>query len=151
MYDFWSKKQRQQRYTTEWIKLFGRIQNLLTFSIHYYTHYVHLDFIFLLESLFSLYDFPRNNFLKIILHTNNRMSRLETLASASTAMTSSRKYWYQARSSTDESKWGAPLCRITYSVQYTACWSGVSGWSLKIREKCWAFSRYLWQTTNSTA
>jgi hypothetical protein len=56
------RKQQQQTYKTEWIKLFGWIQNLLTSSIHYYTYYVHLDFIFLLESVFSLCHFPRNNF-----------------------------------------------------------------------------------------
>jgi hypothetical protein len=33
------------------------------------------------------------------------------------------------RSSTAERMCGAPLCRITYSVQNTAVCSGVSGWS----------------------
>jgi hypothetical protein len=94
---------------------------------------------------------PTINFFKMNLHTDNRMSKMKTTASASTAMTSSSKYWYQARSSTAERKWGVPLCRITYSVQYTACSSGVSGWSRMIRERRWAFSRYLWQPPNSNA
>jgi len=76
---------------------------------------------------------------------------METVASANTEMTSSRKYWYQTRSSTAESKWGAPLCQIKYSVQYTDCSSGVCGWSLNIRDMRQTFSRYSWQTPNSTA
>jgi hypothetical protein len=41
------------------------------------------------------------------------------------------------------------LCLITYSVQYTASSIGVRGRSLKIRERRWAFSRYLWWPQNS--
>jgi len=52
--------------------------------------------------VFSSCDFHVYNFFKMTLHTNNGMSRKETVASASTVMTSSRKYWYQARSSTAE-------------------------------------------------
>jgi len=78
------------------------------------------------------------------------ISATDPTASARTTMTSRRKYWYQARSSRAERKCGAPLCRITYSVQYTAFSSGVSGWCLKIWERR-AFSRYLWQPPNITA
>ena len=35
------QKQQQQMYITRWVKLFGRIQNLLTASLHHYTF--HLD------------------------------------------------------------------------------------------------------------
>jgi len=146
-----SDQQKQQTkliYIKRWIKVFGRMQNFWTASMQHYRYYFHSFCLFLLYSVFFLCDFPQIKFFKITLHTDNRRRRTETLASASTAMTSSRKYWYQARSSTAERKWGAPLCRITYSVQYTACSIGVSGWSRMIWEIRWAFSRYLWQPPN---
>ena len=80
------------------------MQNLRIASMHHYTYYFQSVFFFLLESVSSSLDLPPINLIKMTLHTNNRMSRMETIASVSTAMTSSRKYWYQARSSTAERK-----------------------------------------------
>jgi uncharacterized membrane protein len=54
--------------------------------------------------VFPSYDSNPNNFFEMTLHTKNRMSRMDKVASDSIAMTSSRKYWYQARSSTAERK-----------------------------------------------
>jgi hypothetical protein len=59
---------------------------------------------FILESVFSQCDFHPNNFFNITLHTKNRRNINVKLASARTAMTSSKKYWYQVRSSAAERK-----------------------------------------------
>ena len=68
-------------------------------------HNIFIQFLLsFLESVFYSCDFHLYRFFKMTLHTNNRMSRKETVASASTVMTSSRKYWCQARSSTAERK-----------------------------------------------
>ena len=125
--------------------MFGRMQHFWTAPIHHYTYYFY-SVLFLSSWVCVFLWLPQIKFFKMTLHINNRISRIQKLASAITAVTSSRKYWYHVRSSTAERKWGAPLCRITYSVQYTACCSGVSGWSRMMRERRWAFSRYLWQT-----
>lgn len=60
-----------------------------------------------------------------------------------TAITSNKKYWYHVRFRPWDFKCAAPLCRITYSVQYTTDFSGVIGRSLNIFKAIFAFSVYL--------
>jgi hypothetical protein len=51
-----------------------------------------------------VFDSLRHIFLKVALRIRNVTAEAAPKASASTAMTSSRKYWYQARSSAAERK-----------------------------------------------
>jgi hypothetical protein len=92
----------------------------------HYMHILHIQSHFFLDVTMSL---TLRTFLSTTLRIKNTNSRNNPRASAKAAMTSSKKYWYHVRSSAAERMCGAPLCLITYSVQNTACSSGVIGWS----------------------
>lgn len=61
-------------------------------------------------------------------------------------ITSDKKYWYNDKFRPLDFNCGAPLCRMTYSVQYTTFFSGDIGWSLNTFEAILAFSAYLKQS-----
>ncbi len=81
---------------------------------------------------------------EIILEITN-FSKYKTLPTINkiNAITSNNKYWYNGISALATLKWGAPLCLITYSVQYIAVSRGDIGRSLKILDSFCIFSWYL--------
>lgn len=68
---------------------------------------------------------------------------IENKINAIAARTSIKKYLYQGNFIPYDFKWCAPLCFITYSVQYITSSFCVFGRSLNLLESAIAFALYL--------